>query len=413
MIFADVINEKSLHIFVPYVQYKLMDIPHAWSRTVLARFAYKPLYLFTYYISFPLLAHPNEVEEIFQVEDGKWQVITKQRHSKFEDLRQLANKKKVMLKERMKNHYNDKVVITLKGEVESFYYIKGRVEMLFDEVLVNEISLLPDPGQYQIIKDGIDVKCQELESTHKVTIKYKFVEANPTTLGNTRRSQNYSNVPCCLIEATSCDGLRVTVYSGDFNKNDCYAPVIFIPDNEIMMTQQSGCEHEVHTGIKTVQSNQTYYHVVLPHLTDALRPLDVLTRALEVFFNHVVCNDNKEIIIAPPPVNYPVIDFAQAVLNVLASPPPCVHSDLSVMIFVEDAKHEHVFVEKMKESGYSFFNDPTTLVNTTQPLQKHGSTSSLNEVVQIYKGNILDVEVCDITKAPTHLYDDSIIVRVL
>lgn len=370
------------------------------------------LYLFTYYISFLLLAHPNEVEEKFQIEDGKWQVIMKQQHSKFEKLQQIACKKKVMLKEPMKDPYSDKVVITLKGEVRSLDYIKGSLEMLFNEVSVNEISLLPDPGQYQIIKESIDAKCQELESTHKVTIKYKFVEANPTTWGDPQRSKHYSNVPCCLIEATSRDGLYVTVYSGDFNKNDFDAPVIFIPDNEITMTQQTGCEHDIHTGIKTViKSNQTYYHVVLPHLTDALRPLDVLTKALEEFFNHVVCNDNKEIIVAPPPVNYPVTDFAQAVLNVLAS--SFVHNDLSVRIFIKDAKHEHVFVEKMKESGYSFISDPTTRVNTTQPLQKRGSTSSLKEVVQIYKGNILDVEVHDIVNAPTHLHDRYVIIHVL
>ena len=334
----------------------------------------------------------------------------KQQHSKFENLQQIACKKKVILKEPMKDPYSDKVVITLKGEVRSLDNIKGSLEMLFNEVLVNEISLIPDPGQYQIVKESIDAKCQELESTHKVTIKYKFVEVNATTWGNPQRSKHYSNVPCCLIEATSGDGLYVTVYSGDFNKNECDAPVIFIPDNEITMTEQTGCEHEVHSDIKTFihsNDNQTYYNVVLPYLTDALRPLDVLTRALEEFFNHVVCNDNKEIIVAPPPVNYPVTDFAQAVLNVLAN--PFVHNDLSVMIFIKDTKHEHVFVEKMKESGYSFFSEPTTLVNTTQPLQKHGSTSSLKEVVQIYKGNILDVEVCDIAKPPTHY----VIVHVL
>ena len=366
------------------------------------------------FISFPFLAHPNEVEEKFQVEDGKWQVIIKQQHSKFEKLQQLALEKKVMLKKTMKDPYSDKVVITLKGEVRSLDYIKGRVEMLFDEVFMKTVSLLPDPGQHQIVKESIDAKCQELESTHKVTIKYKFVEANATTWGDPQRSKNYSNVPCCLIEAISRDGLCVTVYSGDFNKNDFDAPVIFIPDNEITMAQQTGYEHEVHTGITTVihsNGNQTYYYVVLPHLTDALRPLDVLTKALEEFFNHVVCNDNKEIIVAPPPVNYPVTDFAQAVLNVLAS--PFVHNDLSVMIFIKDTKHEHIFVEKMKESGYSFISDPTTRVNTTQPLQKRGSTSSLKEVVQIYKGNILDVEVHDIVNAPTHLHDHYVIIHVL
>ena len=366
----------------------------------------------TYFISFPFLAHSNEVEEKFPVENGKWQVIMKQQHSKYEKLQQLARKKKVilLLKEPMKDSYSDKIVITLKGEVRSLDNIKGRLEELFDEVLMKTISLQPDPGQYQIIRENIDAKCRELESTHKIAIKYKFVEANSTTWGDPQISKHYSNVPCCLIEATSRDGLHVTVYSGDFNKNDCDAPVIFIPDNEITMTQPTGYEHEVHSGMKTVISsngNQTCYHVSLPHLTDASRPLDVMTRALEQFFNHVVCNGNKEIIIAPPPVNYPVADFAQAVLNVLAS--QFVHSNLSVTIFIKDTKHKHVFLEKMKELGYSFFSEPTTLVNTTQPLQKHGSTSNLTEVVQISKGNILDLEVSVIAIAPTRLYDDYVI----
>ena len=379
----------------------------------------------------------NAVTEEFPVNGAKWRIITEQQPHKLKALEKDATIMKVKLEAPMKVGDDYEVFIILRGDVKSVGNIKGRLEMMLVEVIEKEVPLQPEPGLHQVITQGfLGAKCSELEFKHKVVIKYDSKEVSPTPARSSLQrlgSRSEPNAPHRLLHANSPNGFKVTVYSGDYTKKRCDALTTFIsetPDfqEDVFMTLAATGGHEVRSDIEaslgartrlisaTVHKTQAVgnlkcselYHVVLPCYTGAPRSNAVVERALHDFFSQV-CMNNNEVIITPftcPPLNYPVGVCAQAILNVLASMSLGIYSDLSVMIFIENAKNKGTFEEKMRDLGYHIYhnqiappvNNTALLTQSSRRVGGRGSTDTLKNAIKISKGNMLDLEVCVVIK---------------
>ena len=232
-------------------------------------------------------------------------------------------------------------------------------------------------------------------------------------LRKSQRSRNEPNTPHCLLHAKSPNGIKVTVYSGDYTKKRCDALTTFISETpnfqeDVFVTLAASGGHEVRSDIEaslgaraqlrsvTVHRTQVVgnlkcselYHVVLPCYTVAPNSKAVVERALHEFFSKV-CMNNREVIITPftcPPLNYPVDVCAQAILNVLAIKNLGIYNNLSVMIFVENAKNSGIFEEKMRDLDYR--------IDHIQVASHDLSVKSLLGKIQISEKKIHDLEVC-------------------
>ena len=379
-----------------------------------------------------LLDLQNAVTEEFPVKSAKWQIITEQQPHKLKVLLEDAGKMKVKLELPTKIDDNYEVFITLRGDVISVDNIKGRLEMMLVEVIEKEVPLQPEPGLYQVITQGfLHKKCCELELKHKVVIKYDSKEVRPTPARSSLQrlgSRSELDVPYCILHSNSPNGLKVTVYSGDYTKKRCDALATFISETpnfqeDVFMTLAASGGHEVCSDIEaslgargqlisaTVHKTQTVgslkcselYHVVLPCYTGASSSSAVIETALYTLFSQV-CMNNHEVIITPftcPPLNYPVGVCAQTILNVLANMNLGMYRDLSVNIFVENAKNKGTFEEKMRDLGYHIYHNQiippvsnTTLLTQCTPNLGSQSSDAFKNAIKISKGNMLDLEVC-------------------
>ena len=311
-------------------------------------------------------------EQQIDVEMEKWNVIMMQQPAVYETLCEEAKKTNVELSKNQACSNN--VNITLRGDVESVECIKSSLQKLINEVRVNDFYLKPETG-LQIDEDSLVAKCKELESKHKAVIKFSIKTA---ALRRSQRSRNEPNAPHCLLHAKSPNGIKVAVYSGDYTKKRCDALTTFISETpnfqDVFMTLAASGGQEVRSDIEAffgaraqltsaiVHRTQVVgnlkcselYHVVLPCYTGAPRSNAVVEVALHEFFSKV-CTNNSEVIITPftcPPLNYPVDVYAQAVLNILAVKNLGIHSNISVMIFIENAKNNGIFEEKMRNLSY-------------------------------------------------------------
>ena len=375
----------------------------------------------------------NAVTEEFPVKGAKWRIITEQQPHKLKEVEKDASKMKVKLEVPIKVDDDFEVFITLRGDVKSVDNIKGRLQMMLIEVIEKEVPLQPEPGLHQVITQGfLSAKCYELEFKHKVVIKYDSKEVSPIPARSSLQrlgSRSEPNAPHRLLHANSPNGFKVTVYSGDYTKKRCDVLTTFISETpnfqeDVFLTLAASGGHEVCSDIEaslgararlisaTVHKTQAVgnlkcselYHVVLPCYTGSPRSNAIVERALYDFFSQV-CINNSEVIITPftcPPLKYPVGVCAQAILTVLASINLGIYGDLSVMIFVDNAKNKGVFEEKMRVLGYYIYHNPIAppvnntaqLTQSSQRVGCRGSTDTLKNAIKISKGTMLDLVVC-------------------
>ena len=345
-------------------------------------------------------------EQQIDVEVEKWMLIM-MLQPEYETLCKEAEKANVEL---LKNQaHSNNIHITLRGDVKSVECIKIKLQKLINEVRVNDFCLKPEAG-VPIDKDSLVVKCKELESKHKTAIKCSIMTA---ALRRSQRSRNEPNTPHCLLHAKSPNGIKVAVCSGDYTKKRCDTLVTFISETpnfqeDVFMTLAASGGHEVLSDIEaslrvrarltsaTVHRTQAVgnlkcselYHIVLPCYTVAPTSKAVVEIALFEFFSKV-CMNNREVIITPftcPPLNYPVDVCAQAILNVLAINNFGIYSNLSVMIFVENAKNNEIFEEKMRDLSYH--------IDHIQIASHDLSVNSLLGNINISKKKMHDLQVC-------------------
>ena len=343
-------------------------------------------------------------EQQVDVEVEKWMVIMMQQ-PEYETLCKEAEKMNVqLLKDQVPS---SNIHITLRGDVESVECIKSKLQKLISEVRVKDFCLKPE-ADIQI--DGLIEKCKELERKHKAAIKCSIKTA---ALRRSQNSRNEPNAPHRLLRANSPNGFSVTVYSGDYTKKKCDVLATFIsetPDfqGDVFMTLTTSGGHEVLSDIEaslgartqlisaTVHKTRTVgnlkcselYHVVLPCYTGAPRSNAVVETALHDFFSQV-CMNNREVIITPftcPPLNYPVDVCARAILNVIASMNLGTYSDLSVMIFIENAKNKGTFEEKMRDLSYD--------IDRNQIASHDLTVNSLLGNIKISEKKMYDLQVC-------------------
>ena len=344
-------------------------------------------------------------EQQIDVEVEEWMLIMMQQLA-YETLCKEAEKMKVELSKNQVRSNN--IHITLQGDVESVECVKSKLQKLINEVRVNNFCLKPE-ADVPIDKDSLDEKCKELERKHQVAIKCSIKTA---ALRRSQRSRNEPNGPHCLPHATSPNGIKVAVCSGDYTKKRCDVLTTFIsetPDfqEDVFLTLAACGGHEVCSDIEaslgararlksaTVHKTQAVgnlkcselYHVVLPCYTGAPRSNAVVETALHEFFSQV-CMNNSEIIITPftcPPLNYPVDLCAQAILNILAIKNLGIYSNLSVMIFVENVKNNGTFEEKMQDLAYH--------INHIQIASHDLPVNSLLGNVKIFKKDLHNLKV--------------------
>ena len=137
----------------------------------------------------------NAITEQYPVKGAKWQIITEQQPHKLKALEKDAGEMRVKLELPTKAANNDEIYVTLQGDVKSVNSIKGKLEMMLDEVLVKEVALQSEPGLIKVAAhETLDTKCRELETSHKLIIQYDLEEVHSifTKYHQEPRSHSYS-----------------------------------------------------------------------------------------------------------------------------------------------------------------------------------------------------------------------------
>ena len=370
----------------------------------------------------------NSVSDEVLIDGPKWEVIVNHRNNKLVAVKKVAEHRKVDLTLPEANEDAGEVFIGLQGNVRDIEDIKGQLQLLIAEVEKTVLTIPPQPGLQTVDKSGkLRTKCQELQRNHKVVVKYNVEEATPLKpqFGRQGTRQNIPNAPCRVITATSPCGIRVQVYRGDFAKMKCDTITTFITDtptfNEPVLRSLS-CEggQEVSNDFesslrlnrklitatvhKTLNvgrlSCNEMCHVVVPKYSDTIHQnvQHIVAAANKLF--EAICINSPDIVITPltsAPLNYPPEIYAQTMISTLSNLNVGMYSnDLNVKLFIDDPNHKDVFEQMMRDSGYKIFYSPNDSSHTTTPIVsgQRGNVESLEKVIKIKKGSILDVQVC-------------------
>ena len=136
----------------------------------------------------------NAIIEEYPVKHAKWQIITEQQPHKLKALEKSAGKMKVKLELPTNVANNDEVYVTLQGDVKSVNSIKGQLEMMLNEVLVKEVALQCESSLHQVVTlETLDTKCRELETSHKLVIRYDVEEVHSISTKYHHESRSDSN----------------------------------------------------------------------------------------------------------------------------------------------------------------------------------------------------------------------------
>ena len=136
----------------------------------------------------------NAITEEYPIRGAKWQIITEQQPHKLKALEKGAGEMKVKLELPTKVANNDEVYVTLQGDVKSVNSIKGQLEMMLNEVLVKEVALQSESSLHQVVTlETLDAKCRELETSHKLVIRYDVEEVHSISTKYHHESRSDSN----------------------------------------------------------------------------------------------------------------------------------------------------------------------------------------------------------------------------
>ena len=136
----------------------------------------------------------NAITEQYPVKGAKWQIITEQQPHKLKALKKDAGEMRVKLELPTKAANNDEIYVTLQGDVKSVNSLKGKLEMMLDEVLLKEVTLQSEPGLRKVAThETLDTKCRELETSHQVVIQYDLEEVHSISMKYHQESRNDSS----------------------------------------------------------------------------------------------------------------------------------------------------------------------------------------------------------------------------
>ena len=369
----------------------------------------------------------DEATDEFAVEGPVWQVLRIQHDSKLMEVKKEAKRHKVYLNFPEVDEAAKSVIITLQGNLQYVQNVKVQLKHIVDEVCSKEMLLPPKPGVQKVIDKGtIGKKCHELSQYHKVVIRYEVEEdASPLASKSMFSSSKHDrpNAPQRLINATSNTGVSVSVYKGDYARLSCDAFVTFIPEkptfNEPVFTaltctggQELCNSFELSLGTQRLipatihptsytgdlECNEIF-HVVLPPYTHGGRVSHVLNTALMKALEQGSINNSRIVFCPPtiPPLNYPADLYAQAFISALSSANTGMYStDLNIKVFVDDSHDAENFEKVMRDSGFQIYHrDRFETIQASVPkvVNQRGNASTLEKVIKIQKGNIIDFQV--------------------
>ena len=321
----------------------------------------------------------NAVTDRLAVKSTVWQII-RDGH-KCKEVEKTAKKQKVKLTFPAKaGPGQDEVSISLKGEAKAVSHMKAQLMMLVDEVKEKRFELPHKVGLKKLINSGmVRFHCNGIEANNDVKISFEVKEV-PDPLFAPKAGAALHNAPHCVIGATSQNGIKIQIYTGDPAIKRADALAIFVCDattidDPVMASLAAVGGAEMRSTIEAFTARQRLidatvhkcatvgkldyvevYHVVLPKYSSRSSNLEgIIDTSMNALFQKVSPRV-RDVIIAPltgPPHKYPVELCAQSLLKYFSSASFGIYNDISVGIFIEKERDKMVFHKKLQELQYS------------------------------------------------------------
>lgn len=325
----------------------------------------------------------NAVTDKLPVKSTVWQIIGD--GHKCKEIEKTAKKQKVKLTFPAKaGPGQDEVIIVLKGEAKAVSHVKVQLLMLVEEIKEKRLVIPDKVGLKKLIDNGmVRFHCNGIEANNDVKISFQVEEVSDRLFAP-KGGAALANAPHCVIGATSPNGIKIQVYTGDpamIKRADALA--LFVCDATTVddpsmasIAAVGGAEMRIAIEAFTARQrlidatvhkcatvgNLDYaevYHVVLPKYSSKSPNLGkIIDASMQALFDKV-SSRVRDVIIAPltgPPHKYPVELCAQSLLNYFSSASFGIYNDISVGIFIEKDRDKMVFHKKLQELTYSVYH---------------------------------------------------------
>lgn len=366
----------------------------------------------------------NEAEEEMSMETCVYQVIATNLKSKLERVVDEGKRNKVQVSLPLVDEDKPNVFIRFNGNSNYIGNIKVQLNHMEAEVLSKSFSIPPKPGVHKLSEKGLlRAKCLELGQSNKVIVRFN-IESDHAS--NSPQYKQPSTNTHRIITASSPTGVHLAIYTGNYAQLKCDAFVTFIPDDPkftepvlVALSNFGGLEvqkdFEATLGARKLTQASLYstkrtgnlecreiIHIVLPRydlLFGARNPQMLLSQTLQHLFYGTTPKYNTMVICPPtlPPLNYPGDLYAKCLTDTIMNIKQGMYgTDLNLQVFVDDDYEVDEFEVAMKSSNYVIHSRDhvnTLPVFKPRPVKETGTPESLQKVVKILTGDMLDIQV--------------------
>ena len=360
------------------------------------------------------LAEQTSVEEQVCMDIHHWQVINKGMGQELDGLKSSVQGKEVKIEwpqQKPGTGFCDKLSIVIRGDPSLVDKVKGELEALEKKVCHREEKLSNIPAAMQVIS-SMDDSIRLLENQYGAAIDVSLTSNDDLDTGRVRTlSTALSDAKLC--SATCPNGVRVSVYKGEFTKhNHVDLMVVFIPpghnrqndtnlkllfdaggaelrkdfDSKVsqLFKQSAGDLFTSHPG--KLQCSQVLYCFIPPwssnsgpngeyYLLDCLGKVLGKTQSYNTILFASACS---------LPLKYPADVFARNIIDSITSC-PFVSSDLTVAVYVSEGSHSKEFEKHFQASNCH-------VSASFAPVAK-AISSSVSSFITLTKGSLLDQQV--------------------
>ena len=375
------------------------------------------------------LEKQDDATDEFSMSKPVWEVIQIHLKHKLEKVKKEAKHNKVQLTFPTDN---DAIVfIRLEGNRRHFDSVKVQLGHLVDEVQTKDFSLPPKAGLHRLKETTLKAKCDELQRDNQVIIRHEIEQGSAIGAASVHDQQNDLNVFHRIINATSPCGVRVNVCIGNFARQRCDAIVAFIPESPrfmepVLVALSNAGGQDVHDDLETSLGSQKLisaslhrtqqtgnlkckgiFHAVLPPASsmpgsDFRQQRNALSKILQEAFEELSQNYST-IVLSPlsvPPLSYPSELYAQCLISTVGAINTGMYlADLSIQVFIDNEFEVNDFESAMKDNGFHIYNrtaiqkGASSLLYRPTVTKQHGTPDTLEKVVRITSGDMLDMQV--------------------
>lgn len=372
-----------------------------------------------------LTKHTN-IEERITLSKNEWRVVSTNFLKEIEGVKEQAKGKNVKVEWPKETSTESALPILIQGEPGFVDDIKVQVEMLTMKVCKKESRVANVPAMVQVL-DSMEDRISAIENRYKAAIEVCLEKGDNSGAAD---SQATGELPRKVCSATSPDGARVSIYTGDITHHQPVGVIVnFVtpdPDPHIgnlkLLLEAGGGEalNDFSSKIsqfmrltppeyfKTKQGQlkcSQLLHCVLPPWnsaeSDATKSYfleETLKKALQS------ASPYGSILITPLtaiPFHYPINVFVRQVMEVLTTGHVSAFaSDLQVTIYVEAIRHAKEFEEMLLAKKFQVH----TKVPLNSPMlsckQSHQATaqaktisSPISSFITLVKGDLLQQQV--------------------